>query len=476
MKNAIRFGFLPFLFFLLITSATGYAQNRKLDSLKHQVAISKSDSAASMNLWWIAKTFSDQKGAGDSTMFYALQGYALAKKNGFLMGMYVNLAEQCYTYQRSGNYQKALRMYLDFLKLCEEKKNIKITIRVLSLISNLYIKLEDYGTAIAYAKKNTPVIIASQIGGGWLTGNLYIIGLAYIHLHQPDSALTYFQQGFALASRNLTPQQHSGSRDQMLVGLGMANRQLGNNNIALAYFDEAIRNEKEYDNEDLYFAYLQKAELFGELKKADSSAVYYQQALRVVSGSFNDQVRIYAALANIYAAKDPARSVRYFEAEQKLRDSLFASDKLNAIQALTYNEQERQKELELAQKTEEEAHKQNIENTLIAIGIIGFLTLFLLLSRSVIVNEKWIRFLGIVGLLVLFEFINLLIHPLLEKFTNHSSIYMLLIMVGIAALLVPMHHRIEKWITGRMVEKNKQIRMAAARKTIEKLSDKKDIS
>jgi hypothetical protein len=43
---------------------------------------------------------------------------------------------------------------------------------------------------------------------------------------------------------------------------------------------------------------------------------------------------------------------------------------------------------------------------------------------------------------------------------------MLLVMVGIAALLVPVHHRLEKWITGRLVEKNKKIRLAAAKKTI----------
>jgi hypothetical protein len=46
---------------------------------------------------------------------------------------------------------------------------------------------------------------------------------------------------------------------------------------------------------------------------------------------------------------------------------------------------------------------------------------------------------------------------------------MLGIMVCIAALLIPLHHKLEHWITHKMVEKNKKIRLEAARKTIAKL-------
>jgi hypothetical protein len=83
-----------------------------------------------------------------------------------------------------------------------------------------------------------------------------------------------------------------------------------------------------------------------------------------------------------------------------------------------------------------------------------------------VVNQKLIKLLGIVALLILFEFINLLIHPYLGGLTHHSPFWMLLIMVCIAALLVPMHHRIEHWVTHKLIEKNNKIRMAAtARKS-----------
>ena len=107
--------------------------------------------------------------------------------------------------------------------------------------------------------------------------------------------------------------------------------------------------------------------------------------------------------------------------------------------------------------------------TIIAIGLITFVILFLVLSRSIIVKQKFIEFFAILGLLAVFEFINLFIHPYLAHATNHSPVLMLIILIAIGALLIPLHHKLEKWITKIMIEKNKTIRLEAAKKTIAKL-------
>lgn len=91
-----------------------------------------------------------------------------------------------------------------------------------------------------------------------------------------------------------------------------------------------------------------------------------------------------------------------------------------------------------------------------------------------LIHTKLIQFLGIVALLLVFEFLSLLLHPFLERITHHSPILMLLGLVCIAALLVPLHHKLEKWATPKLVEKNKRIRLAAAKKTIQELETKPD--
>jgi len=56
-------------------------------------------------------------------------------------------------------------------------------------------------------------------------------------------------------------------------------------------------------------------------------------------------------------------------------------------------------------------------------------------------------------LLLLFEFINLLVHPLAGSITGHQPIFMLLILMCLAAVLVPVHHRVEKWVKQRGSQK-----------------------
>ncbi|MBK8140547.1 MAG: hypothetical protein IPQ25_10860 [Chitinophagaceae bacterium] len=153
-------------------------------------------------------------------------------------------------------------------------------------------------------------------------------------------------------------------------------------------------------------------------------------------------------------------------------DSLNSSKANQQILLMTFEEDLRKQEAAAEKIKEEQQRKQNIQYALLALGIISFVILFLALSRRHITNTKVIQFLGVVALLVVFEFLNLLLHPFLERITHHNPILMLLALVCIAALLVPLHHKLEKWATHKLVEKNKAIRLAAAKKTIEELEKK----
>ena len=152
-------------------------------------------------------------------------------------------------------------------------------------------------------------------------------------------------------------------------------------------------------------------------------------------------------------------------------DSLYNAKNVQQAQSLTFENDLHQQELAAERLRAEEQRKENIQYALIAFGIVTLIILYLLLSRSFITNTKMIEFLGVIALLIVFEFLNLLLHPFLERITHHSPLWMLLGLVCIAALLVPLHHRLQKWATHKLVEKNKKLRLAAAKKTIRLLSD-----
>ena len=95
----------------------------------------------------------------------------------------------------------------------------------------------------------------------------------------------------------------------------------------------------------------------------------------------------------------------------------------------------------------------------------------LILRGSLIANTKLIEFFGMIALLIVFEFLNLLLHPLLEYITHHTPVFTLLALVCVSLLLVPMHLKIEKLAAHKLVEKNKLVRLATAKKTMEEVEN-----
>jgi hypothetical protein len=252
--------------------------------------------------------------------------------------------------------------------------------------------------------------------------------------------------------------------------------QMGDKDMAEVYFKKAVAMTPliESSSGRLIFYRIYIPFLFdnGNIDEARNQAM---QLMELGLRDNNNNIKLSAAgfLRQAFDSLHKIDSAYYYaKMKDALNDSVFNQNNINKIQAMEFNEQLRAIE-DNAKKTEEALQrKQNIQYALIALGIIIFVILFLLLSRTVVVNERLISFFAILGLLVVFEFINLLIHPWLASFTFNSPVLMLLALVIIASLLIPFHHRLEKWIKEKMIEKNKAIRLAAAKKTIEKLEKK----
>ena len=208
-----------------------------------------------------------------------------------------------------------------------------------------------------------------------------------------------------------------------------------------------------------------------EVKNLDS-AYYYAKRLYESAPAFAMSLKATTSqmLYQIYKdRKMPDSALKYHEIFKMASDSVNSITEEQKLQSLLWEEKDRQNQLALEKEKEIEARKQNLQYAAIALAAVTFIILFFLLSHSLIANERLIKFLGILGLLIVFEFFNLLLHPYIGNLTHHSPVMMLGVMVCIAALLIPLHHKLEHWITHKMVQKNKRIRLAAAKKTIAKL-------
>ncbi|MEP7254188.1 MAG: hypothetical protein ABI666_00360 [Ferruginibacter sp.] len=370
-----------------------------------------------------------------------------------------------------GDNSTSLEYYFKALPLAEKYNDKR-------RISSLYF---DIATIYYYLKNIDDFFKFNKTGGENLpdkTSSKYDymlvqyqrnMGIAYMEKNQLDSALYYAQAALQTSERLKLPTYQL----QTLHLLGAVNSKLNENALADVYFNKALVLADSVKNESRKMGFYQRYIPFLFKNNRMVEAKLQVEKLWVLSSktqNLNFKLIATGYKKDLFDKLNNTDSAYYYsKLEYQIRELIFNQANLNTIQALTFKEQLRTIEDDAKKSEEADQRKQNIQFALIAFGIITFLIIFLLLSRSFITNTKMIEFLGVVALLIVFEFLNLLLHPFLERVTHHSPVLMLLALVCIAALLVPLHHRIEKWATARLVKKNKQIRLAAAKKTIEQL-------
>lgn len=375
--------------------------------------------------------------------------------------------------EKNGDFPGSLNLLFLALPQFEQRKDSLGMLYTYRLIGNTYMSAKDYVQAAKYSKKEIDFVNNDRN----LLSRVYnSIACVYGEGKMPDSGMVYAEKAVKMDAELKNDYQ-----------LAISTSTLGENYIAAGAHDVAlpflrrtasyyIRNGAPSSYMD---AYLKNdfAEVFLATKMYDSSNYYSRQALLLsVPLDIKDQsMRSYEYLYKSFEQTNQPDSLnKYFRLTMLTKDSLFSFEKIKSIQALTFQEQLRQQEVAAEKVKAEEERQQNIQYALIALAIITCIIIFLVLSRRHITNTKLIQILSIIALLVVFEFLNLLLHPFLERVTHHSPVLMLLALVCIAALLAPLHHKSAHWATHKLVEKNKAIRLAAAKKTIEQLEKKID--
>ena len=399
----------------------------------------------------------------DSNMHYANKVLAFGKQSDNLLVEARALDEIGYVYYRIDNRQKCLEITLESLRMAEKTGNQR-------LIGIIYIGLASVQTdekAIPYLQKAIEYL-ENTSGYKELLIALNDITIDYVRLDNPDSALIYAQWAYKLI------QQHNYKTylGYTLASLGTIQLKLGNSGLALEYYKLAVNDAIGQGSDPLlYNAYNQLVQFYQEQDNSDSVFHYSQQIYELAQkGPVRWMITPSRIFYEMYKKQGKGDSaLKYHEMYKAAQDSLFNIQKIQQVQAMSIEEDLRQQEIMQEKEKANEERKHSIQYAALAIGIIILLICFLLLSRSIIVNEQLIEYFNIIGLLIVFEFINLVLHPYLGNLTNNSPVLMLLIMVCIAAILVPVHHRLEKWLNGILVERNKKIRLAAAKKTIEVL-------
>lgn len=459
MKKIIAF------FFFITSIQTAFSQNAGIDSMLQKIAAEKDDSRR------IDIIYSSLVIIGETNpvlgLKYAQKLLDYSQVNKDKIGEAYALSFMGKMYGVSGNMEKGLGYALKGNELAEQTGNEKLLAISNTFLGLIYKFLANFPKAISFYMASVQSAEKANYQQAQVMGfqNLSEI---YLTINQVDSALMYAQKDFELSQRI----KYYDFFSYTLINLGAVHGKLGNPAVALGYFDMAIQESyKSKSLRQLNRAFTAKAKYFNDINQKDSGIIYAKKAITAVQNTdfASNSIKPAQLLLDIYRGNNVDSAFKYSELFRITNDSLFNAKAIQQTQLMTFEDELRQQKSAAEKLKEEEQRKQNIQYALIALGIITFIIAFLLLSRRHITNAKLIQFLGVVALLLVFEFLNLLLHPFLEDITHHSPVQMLLALVCIAALLVPLHHKLEKWATQKLVEKNKLIRLAAAKKTIEQL-------
>ena len=291
----------------------------------------------------------------------------------------------------------------------------------------------------------------------------------YRLMGKPDSALYWAQRSNIITDPVSDPYAYA--RSYYMLGAAYAAKH--ERQLADVHFARAIEVADSFHVMiPLYGSLIGRGQMELEAGDIPSALADGRRAMQVSKDGGNLEGLMGACdlLRLAYKAREQSDSAyHYFEQRVLYSDSLLSANNLNKLQNMAFAQELKEGEEAKAKAEDAAARSRNIQFGIIALIVITLGIFLLVFSRTAVVGPRAIKNLSLIALLLFFEFINLLIHPFLDRITHHSPILMLLCMAAIAGLLIPLHHRMEHLITNMLVSKNNRVRLEAARRTIEEL-------
>ncbi len=238
-----------------------------------------------------------------------------------------------------------------------------------------------------------------------------------MQMAKPDSAVKYAQLDY---QENLKKKgEHKYSRAFVYRDFGLVYEQLNEPELTNYYYKKGVRycDSMKYvrvlsQTAEFYSLYLMKHAKYKEAKDYALSGFMAGKKM----GNKGELVATSNILYNLYDQHGSADSAYYYlKVNHIYQDSLQAEQKTNQLQAVIANQQIKEAEQSAKAAQDEEQRRHNIQYAAIALGLVLLVMIFLLLSRSVMVNTRTIEMVGVIGLLIVFEFINLVLHPYLVR-------------------------------------------------------------
>ena len=407
----------------------------------------------------------------------------------------------------------ALRNYLNALSIAEDAKKALLIKNCYLNLSVFYSNIEDYDKAIDYYTMAYKKLDEIKTGNVPYQRVLYLtsIGTLYAAKKNHDIAIGYFERSIAMADSL----KFSNLKIPGYVGLLNQYLNMDESQKALNYFNSAQgQNLKAYLAQFGYAGVTDQAYgvIYTQLNKFDSAKYYFNKAApffeqgTIETGKMN----FYAQLGSLYEKTgENAKAIEYYlkvkdiasrnslleniQAAAKHLDTLYnrsgnyqlsrqytsiyyqykdSAEKLNKEKELAQVEaadEQHRLEKQEKQRVEAERRNHNIQYMAITIGI-ALLFVVLVIMGIFKVSESTIKILGFFAFIMFFEFIILIADNKIHHWTHGEPWKVLAIKIILIAMLLPLHHWLEKKVIKYLTSHN---RLTAAGHHLRKVFSRK---
>lgn len=375
----------------------------------------------------------------------------------------------------------AFRNFLEALRVAEKSEKEDLLKEVYTHLERFYASIHDYNKAIDYRMKayeldrkawNVAEMIADD----------YNIGDLFGQNKQQDLALKMYENAIALADSlhydlfKLDPYfrifnmyfnsnqyvkgfnylkdhqsilmflQNSGYQFYIDQLYAMSLTEQGRFDSAGYYFRRAEPEMEKRGNPEVHYNFYTSFGDFQIQKKDYPRAIAYYSKAYGVGAAVKDlemQENSAQILDSIYGLSGDYKAAHLYNARYHLlKDSLMGMSRDADVLKLEV-ESDNQRRERLAKEEElRMEHRHNVQYMGFTMGLVVLFIVLVMLGWFA-VPAGFIRALGFVSFIFLFEFIILLADKTIQRWTHEEPWKVLVIKIGLAAVLVPLHHWLE---------------------------------
>jgi tetratricopeptide (TPR) repeat protein len=412
-----------------------------IDSLKHLLDKATADT----NKVYLLYKLSDQYLIfdPDTSIQIARKAFVLSEKIGYKRGQTRSLIRIANILESIGDYGKSLEYHLASLKISEEindKIGIAATYNNIARLHADQNDEQDNKDAIKWYFRSEKIFKELKDYINLFTVYLNIADL-YEKIIRLDSAIYFQEEALALDVNNY----FAGIG---LVNLGYLRFKWNKDSVS---FSEMRRGISFLNDEPIWLseAYYKLAASFELNHEIDSSIFYAKKAAKILDLGLDFKIlrntadllsRQFEKLGKYDSAYVYSKLTKFAETRLLEGDQEQKVKQLN----LYWREKIRQQEIAEQETIGRVKRKHSLQMTLIAMFIVIFFIILIILSK-IKINSRVIQILGILGLLLLFEFIMIILHPYIGDLTGHTPVYMLIGLVLVSSILGPLHHNLVHW-------------------------------